>query len=314
MNNILVLFTGENSTIPASEAIATLRAYDNSPKVRMEGSRIMIAKTEAPPECLMKRLAYARVVGIIIEDTDMLKNFVKGKKIRWKGYSIGKEKATMPDWFERLEAEISLTEPDYEVATVVSERRYDILTVPKLMRRLWRLRRPRAREFFHPSAIYPKLARAMVNMTELKEDAILLDPFAGTGSILIEAFTVGINPIGIDISEKMTYGMIRNMKFFSQEWLGVIRADSRRIPLIKVDGIATDIPYGRTSKTYSIEPERVLEGLIGQAQEILEKNEVMVVMHPSKIDALGEGFKVEQKHYIYVHRNLTRVITIMRRR
>ena len=55
------------------------------------------------------------------------------------------------------------------------------------MRQDWVIRRPRARPFFHPAAIFPKLSRALVNLSRVGAGEVFLDPFCGTGSLLLEA-------------------------------------------------------------------------------------------------------------------------------
>jgi tRNA (guanine10-N2)-dimethyltransferase len=314
MNKLVILLSGEESSIPVAEAISAVKAYDSNASFAFPSKRIVIAETKAPSEKIMFRIAYARVVGNLVEDVEQLRKLMGGKKIRWKCYSLDGEKASIPDWIEKIGAKVSLEEPDYEIATVVSKECYNVVTIPKLMEKSWSKRRPRARSFFHPSALYPKLARALVNLTECVEGSKILDPFAGTGSMLIEASIVGLEPVGIDISSKMVRGMKSNMENLSQNWLGVIRADSRKIPIRVVDGIATDIPYGRASKTYSVEPEEILSYLVGQALDILPSGKKIVVMHPLGLKTGESGFSVEERHYIKVHRSLTRVITVMRRK
>ena len=55
----------------------------------------------------------------------------------------------------------------------------------------------------HPAMLKPKLARLLVNLTGAKKQ--LLDPFCGTGSILIEAGVLGLKPLGSDIDPKMIW-------------------------------------------------------------------------------------------------------------
>lgn len=313
MSKLLILLSGEEGSLPASEAVATVRTYDKKASFRFPSRRIVLAETSAPPEKVMKRIAYAKVVGEVIEDIKGITNFLKGKRIRWRCYTVDGEGTALPAWIEKIDANVSLDYPEYEIATIVSGEKYDVLTVPHLMRKSWSSRRPRARSFFHPSAIYPKLARALVNLTECKEGSTLLDPFAGTGSILIEASIVGIEPVGIDISRKMVQGMKMNMVFFGQDWLGVLIADSRKLPVRTVDGIVTDVPYGRASKTYFSDTESLTSLLLEQAREILAPGKKIVIMHPSDTKVKCEGFNIEERHYIAVHRNLTREITVMRR-
>jgi tRNA G10 N-methylase Trm11 len=47
---------------------------------------------------------------------------------------------------------------------------------------------------------HPQMIRSLINIIGLKENDILLDPFVGSGTTLIEAQLLGVNCIGIDIS------------------------------------------------------------------------------------------------------------------
>src|SRR5207245_3481456 len=146
---------------------------------------------------------------------------------------------------------VKLEDPEYEVSLIEGRRKgrtYLLLTKPGIMNQGWAGRRPRARAFFHPSAIFPKLSRALVNIAGVKEGETLLDPFAGTGSILLEASIVGALPAGVDISRKMARGALANAQKCAQPWLGEMRADSMSLPLTRVDAIATDVSYGMSSR------------------------------------------------------------------
>lgn len=75
-------------------------------------------------------------------------------------------------------------------------------------------RKSHLRPFPHPSSLHPKVARALVNISEIKENEFLLDPFCGTGGLLIEAGLMKIKPIGYDISKTMVNGCKENLKYF----------------------------------------------------------------------------------------------------
>ena len=68
-------------------------------------------------------------------------------------------------------------------------------------------RKVQHRPFFSPISLHPKLARVLVNISAIKRDETLLDPFCGTGGILIEAGLIGAKVIGSDIEEKMIEGL-----------------------------------------------------------------------------------------------------------
>ena len=63
-----------------------------------------------------------------------------------------------------------------------------------------------------PTSLHPQLARCCVNLTGIKKDETLLDPFCGTGGILIEAGLMGLNCIGGDISDWVLKKCRENIK------------------------------------------------------------------------------------------------------
>ena len=55
------------------------------------------------------------------------------------------------------------------------------------------------RPFFSPISIHPRIARSMVNFSNCSLKNKIIDPFCGTGGILIEIANMKIEGIGIDI-------------------------------------------------------------------------------------------------------------------
>lgn len=112
----------------------------------------------------------------------------------------------------------------------------------------------------------------------------------------------------------MTAGALLNRSKFGQDWLGVIRADARRLPLVRVDAIATDIPYGKLSTTSGSTSVQILENLIKEASSVLASGRRLVVMHPDSLHVEGKyGFEIEEQLHLFVHKKLTRTITVLRR-
>jgi tRNA (guanine10-N2)-dimethyltransferase len=63
---------------------------------------------------------------------------------------------------------------------------------------LWRPKRgrflnrsPQRRPFTHPSNLTPQLATCMLNMARVREGQVVLDPFCGVGSTLMECHLLG---------------------------------------------------------------------------------------------------------------------------
>ena len=94
----------------------------------------------------------------------------------------------------------------------------------------------------YSSALPTRLARAMVNLVAAPGDRII-DPCCGSGTILIEAASIGIKAVGCDINPKLVHVSIGNLKYFNLSSL-VLMADARNIKG-RFDAVVTDLPYGR---------------------------------------------------------------------
>ena len=313
----LVLLSGEPGTVPAAEARALFRAYDPSAEFEQPSPRLVVAASDADPFLVGSRIAFARRVGIIVEGGREAAPLLSGKKVRFRSFDLAsKREAPDPrEYLRGVDATVDLRSPDYELTLVRADEDFLAVTSPGSMMQGWSRRRPRRRPFFHPSAIFPKLSRALVNLTGCKAGDVFLDPFAGTGSLLIEAGIVGALPVAIDRAEKMARGAAKNMRHFGQDWLGVLRGDAGRIPLTRADAVATDMPYGRVSSTGGAEPEEILGRLFPALGAVMPGGSSLVLMHRKDVPADGGGcFSVVEEHDLHVHKLLTRTISVFRRR
>lgn len=96
-------------------------------------------------------------------------------------------------------------------------------------------------------AISPRLSKILINLSQAKPGQLLLDPFCGIGSILIEGVMKGINVYGIDKDKKAIESAKRNLKWIENEYeiegtYKLFNADSRNMPNLRVDAIATETP------------------------------------------------------------------------
>lgn len=197
-------------------------------------------------------------------------------------------------------------------------------------------RKAHLRPFQHPSSLHPKLARALVNITGIKENGALLDPFCGTGGFLIEAGLMGIKTIGYDISRNMTNGCRENLKYFKIKKYEIFNDNALKISS-KVDYVVTDLPYGLNSNVYLQCGKGSLKRKSNKINLKLKLNEKFsiskienfyfkflrnlrkklerkaVIIFPSFVDCESiikrAGFGLEKVMQIHVHRGLARKIT-----
>jgi tRNA (guanine10-N2)-dimethyltransferase len=321
------MLSRESTGIPEAEARALVSDLDPTAKFESPEGGLLIAETSADPAAIEARVAFSRRVGLLVPEgrlddghISLLRRGTYRVRVFGEGDGGEGEQEIISSIAERVEGRVSLESPDREVSAYVSGKgqTYLAITMPRSMRQGWATRRPRSRAFFHPSAIFPKLSRALVNLSGVQPGEAFLDPFCGTGSLLIEASIIGAEPLGIDLARKMVRGARRNSIKYGQPWLGLIRADSRRLPIKGVGAVATDIPYGRASSAGGLKSSEILKSLVEGAPAVLPEGGKLVVMHPKSLQVgpIPEGageLRVEKELEIYIHRTLTRTITVMRK-
>jgi len=110
----------------------------------------------------------------------------------------------------------------------------------------------KVRFFTHGTSI--KMSRSLVFISQIRKGGTLLDPFCGTGTILLEGLKQGFEVVGIDKDPKCYRASKENLNQFSMQspskdrlkdkWQ-VFKQDSRYLPSIlkrKIDAIVTE-PY-----------------------------------------------------------------------
>lgn len=174
--------------------------------------------------------------------------------------------------------------------------------VQDIDRGLFEKRKNQNRPFSSPVSMDPVLARVLVNLSGIKPGKHLLDPFCGTGGILIEAGLCGIGVCGTDMKEEMVEGCRENLEEY-----GIISHDIRKnnasqaleIFDTEFSAIVTDLPYGKSSKTTESAVEDFLELI-----ENFDSRSVFIY-NEQEIGEYSSDFRV------YVHKNLTRHIFIV---
>lgn len=165
-------------------------------------------------------------------------------------------------------------------------------------------RRSHLRPYSSPVTLHPRIARAMVNLTGCPAGARIVDPFCGTGGILLEAGLIGMELAGSDLSEEMIAGAEQNL---AAEGLS---AELHQCPVAKAadrigraDAVVADIPYGRSSHA-STEPRQLLEQLFRFHQSVCD-GRLVVMTDIAEIEGR------EPDHELYVHRSLTRRLYVL---
>jgi tRNA (guanine10-N2)-dimethyltransferase len=180
-------------------------------------------------------------------------------------------------------------------------------------------RRSPRRPFFVPSALHPKTARVMVNLARTGPGDTFLDPFSGTGGLLLEAAAVDALPIGSDIDLQILAGCRRNLAHYGTSFLGM-RADARFPPVRSeaVCAIATDPPYGRASSTKGAEVANLIRTSLLPLADVLKRAGYLCFAVPLQYyeeDIVAtKDFRIVEAHTMRIHRSLARHILVLQRK
>ena len=147
--------------------------------------------------------------------------------------------------------DVDLRYPDVIVRMQLCDKVHLFIEEVAVDRNIMEKRKVGERPFFSPISLHPKYARALINLTGAKRGDTVLDPFCGTGGLVIEAAEMGMKAIASDFDEDMVLGSMENMDFYGLELFDHEVIDIKDIPdrFSDIDIVVTDPPYGRSTKT-----------------------------------------------------------------
>ena len=329
------ILSGEKTTLPIAELKALLEVHAPNSTLHQHHTRLFEISGTRNWQEIGRKGAYIRSSGVMLGswplkdveakiwtfNPEMVNPKFRSFAARIQSLTDGSKPEHQLDLLGHVikskfpKSRVDLDRPDIVFQGVVYDDSFFFgYTWGFVQTQRWYPRRPRAKPFFHPSAIYPKFSRALVNLARVKENEILLDPFCGTASLLVEAANTNIVPVGVDVLMKMCRGSVTNLNHLMNPFLGVLNADSMNIPIHTVHGIATDVPYGRCSSTGGRKSAVLMDGCLALAEDLLPPGRYACIVHPDSLPVgRPPGLEVLEEHKVYVHRNLTRVVTILRR-
>ena len=343
MAKLFFLISGEYQTLPVSEVQAILKAEGIEYRIVEKLTQVLRLEANAKSvEPIKFRSALTRVCCQEIFNceanlseilgklrSDVLDEFIGDESFAVR---IRRVKGVTPE-LVRVELErklgeqvlktvknarVNLSNPQKTFFGVLTDNRFIFgLKTAEIIPKPFSERRPRRRPFFHPTAMPAKLARVMVNLAQPKRGDLMLDPFCGTGGMLVEARLIGCRVVGFDAKPHMLRGGLKNLKHFGINLEGLAIADARYPPVTNVDCIATDPPYGRSSSTLGANIRCIVEDFLSAIGDRLPRGAKICMASPKKI-RIGEtaekaGFKHLESHFVYVHRSLTREIVVFER-
>lgn len=169
------------------------------------------------------------------------------------------------------------------------------------------LHRRRYRKYIHPSMLNPIIASALCYLAEVDKRIKILDPFCGSGTILIEC--KNINPkcfcYGYDIDPTHVNGARQNALEANIEDIYFGISDICEISYHEpVDAIITNPPFGIREKAIG-GVYKVYKCLFNLAESVLKENGVFVLITPRRkiikklIEEYGKDFYLVKDIEIY---------------
>ena len=340
---IVLIMSQEHKTLPKAEIEAVLTAENIPFDIKDQYGGVLILKI--PEKCskslkmIGKRFSYTHEVCKLLIETDKVDLNSDIQKYSWndlikKDYAVRIKRMNKTNKFDTSEVEwelggiihnlvddvsVNLKDPSSFIRIIFIDNK--ILVTERMFKtdkkHFYNLK-PHKRPFFYPGSMSPKLARCMVNLTGVKERDLVLDPFCGTGGILIEAGIMGARVVGSDFDERMVEGTIKNLNYCGIKDYEVFQADAREIELpYKVDAIATDPPYGISASTGGEESKDLYAQSLITMEKLLTEEGKLCMATPHYMDIVGliEGtnFEIIEQHHIRMHKSLTRVITLFKK-
>ena len=293
------LLAGENLELTEAELQGFLktRNIDNSDR------NGRLAYTEQHPDRL-RRLAMTHEVIREIDPEKFRPNgsyAVRAENLTENEFNKEEIESDIGERISGLTNEVDLENPDTVVKVYNTEERLVIgKVVEDINRGLFMERSNEKRPFSSPISMDPILARVLVNLSEVSAGESVLDPFCGTGGVLIEAGLCGILPKGLDIQEKMVSGTQKNLENY-----GILNHDIKQGDISEVDDIfdgydviITDLPYGKASQEENEAVDKFLE--------LIEDFDGKTVFMYNE-DSLED---YEADFEVYIHKSLTRYIFV----
>jgi tRNA (guanine10-N2)-dimethyltransferase len=308
----LLRLSGEHPTLPKAELKAVLEGEGLEYKLR-EFGRLLVVETEADDSSFLPRLAYTLKAADYLGESGSLDELAG---VVYDGISVaGSYRIDGPQEIQeklgallyKMGLRADLNNPDVEVWVEMLDEKY-IAGLKVDLGRDYEKRKPQYRPYFHPTSMHPKLARAVVNLTRVRLGDTVLDPFCGTGGILIEAGLMGLNAVGWDVDARMVEGCRQNMREYDVE--GEISVKNALDGEGTFDAIATDPPYGRASYATGDAGELVVDFIDG-AREFLDEGSRMTIVVPEIISIKPDNFEIIDKFDVRIHRSLTRRIWVL---
>ncbi len=329
VNDYVIELSGDFPEFGLIEIKSILEAYNYRYSYRWldEKKRILLLKTHRLGAWIVSwRSAYVKNVSQILgiaEDPDIDEKIsLLNKRYRIHlTYRLRNrdDRARILERYNEILSKIDYSEitPTKKITLTIDEIKGTIYLLEKIggSRERINTRNPKFRSYAPASTMDSFISRALVNFSRILPGDVFLDPFAGSGSIALEASSIGALVIASDLSIKHLLGLELNKRIYGFD-VKLLVADATKLPLEdeSIDAIATDPPYGRSASTFKRTLKELYSEFLKESSRLLKNKKFLVFCSPSFFDAETElidlGFELVHKLSMKVHKSLERNIYI----
>ncbi len=318
---IFVELSGEHPTLPRAEALAAMASERVEIRRATFGPNLLRLDVTGPVERAAHRLGLAHVVceELASGDLDSIRAFASAQQLGGRTFRVrahglgvdldprGVEGPLGADFGKTGRVDLDAPQIDYRV--LLDEE----FVLGRVLHRVDRSRleatKVANRPFSLPISLHPKFARALVNLARVPMAGIVLDPFCGTGGVLLEAMQLGLRGVGLDRERGMVLGT-RTSLHPGDRAPDLAVADAGHPPLRagSVHGIATDPPYGRAASTRGEAIDRLYARAFAAFADLLPRAGFLAIVLPNErwIERGSEFLELVETHALRVHRSLVR--------
>ncbi|MEA1993152.1 MAG: methyltransferase domain-containing protein [Euryarchaeota archaeon] len=305
---LLFYLSGENPSLSKKEVLYLLKNVDKNYRIIQSIPQILVVDTNAPPKIFTRLGLCHKVMEYMEDEINLSGSFavrVKNLGNRKGRLELEKEIADEIQKQNYCTLETDLENPENEIYCLNADTLYIGRTLVDVDRSGYEKRKPQFRPYVHPSSIHPKYARSMINLAQAQRE--MLDPFCGTGGILMEAGLIGMHVYGLDIEKKMVEGCKKNLDHYGIKNYIIKKGSAEALESYfkDVTSVATDVPYGKSTKR----KEHLYENSFEQIRRVTQR--ACIVMD-REYDFERMGFTLLDTEKLRMHSTLTRFIYVLR--
>jgi tRNA (guanine10-N2)-dimethyltransferase len=175
-------------------------------------------------------------------------------------------------------------------------------------------RKPHHRPKSMPISLDPRLARCMVNLSGPGSKRTIVDPFCGTGGILVEAALMGHRVFGYDIDHRMVQMTKENLNHYGlckkKGNNACLVAEKDATEIGRIEGhVVTDLPYGKNTKSRDYDKiyERFLKKVVKRS--VISFPDYDIKRYRKMI--VKSGLEILYEFDYYIHRSMSKKVFVV---